>query len=82
MRFRCLPRLQNEEADALASLEFRHFKTASRIDVGLSTLPFLVLNSLFAEGDVYVKELDAQRRQEAARLKGAVNDGLSAGRWK
>ena len=45
LRARWLPRLRNQEADALTNSEFGHFEMANRIDVGLTTLPFVVLSS-------------------------------------
>ena len=70
-----LVRLRNEEADALTNSDFGHFKMASRIGVYLTTLFFVLLNSLFAEGDAYVKELEVLKAQEAARVQGG------GGRW-
>ena len=53
-----IPRLQNEEADALTNSDFRHFDSAKRIPVDLSGLKFNVLNHLFDNGDAYLKELE------------------------
>ena len=52
---RWLPRLQNEEADALTNEEFQHFDKAIRIPVRLEALVFVVLNDLFAAGEKFVK---------------------------
>ena len=52
-----IPRLQNEEADALTYSDFRHFDAAKRIAVDLSDLKFHVLNHVFDNGDNYLKEL-------------------------
>ena len=53
------PRLQNEEADALTSSDFRHFDAAKRIPVDLSDLKFKALNHLFDNGDTDLKELES-----------------------
>ena len=56
-----IPRLQNEEADALTNSDFRHFDAAKRISVDLSDLRFNVLNHLFDYGDAYLKELESRK---------------------
>ena len=58
-----IPRLQNEEADALTNWDFRHFDPAQRVEVDLETLDFLVLKDLFATGDDYLSELDSLKTQ-------------------
>ena len=70
LRARWLPRLQNEEADALTNSDFSHFDPALRIDVDLETLPFVVMPALFAEGDAYVAELSELKAAEAKRIAG------------
>ena len=52
-----IPRLQNEEADALTNRDFRHFDKDRRIEVDLAKLDFVALNDLFAEGEAYIAEL-------------------------
>ena len=69
-----VPRLQNEEADALTNLEFRHFSPENRIHVELETLSFGVLDRLFQVGDDYIEQLaelkrSAERDKKAGRLK-------------
>ena len=70
-----IPRLQNEEADALTNWEFRHFDSAKRIDVDLDKLNFYVLRDLFAAGDSYLSEVERlkalgkQERSTAPALK-------------
>ena len=54
LRAHWLPRLENEEADALTNFEFRHF-------VRLEDLKFVVLNDLFEEGERYITELEKVR---------------------
>ena len=70
MRAHWLPRLENEEADALTNFEFRHFDPARRIEVQLSDLKFAVLDDLFREGERYVAELEkAKTVKKAAKAK-------------
>ena len=64
LQARWIPRLQNEEADALTNGDFRHFDKNRRIPVTLEGLNFRVLNSLFQEGDEYVAELEALKQAE------------------
>ena len=52
---------------------------SNRINVDLAMLPFVVLNSLFAGGDAYVKELEGLKTQEAARVKGGGERWLKRG---
>ena len=66
-----LPRLQNEEADALTNSDFRHFDEAKRIHVDLDKLGFALLNDLFAVGDAYVAELSDLKAKEKARKDAA-----------
>ena len=67
LRANWLPRLQNEEADALTNSDFRHFDEAKRIEVDLDKLGFVLMNDFFAVGDAYVEELAALKIQEKAR---------------
>ena len=64
LRARWIPRLENEEADALTNGDFHHFRTESRIPVELEKLDFMVLNEFFAEGEDYVRELEGLRGAE------------------
>ena len=81
LRARWLPRLQNEEADALTNSDFRHFSPEKRIPVDVDQLGFKVLPMLFETGKLYVKELEATRKAikekaEEDRRKGvARKDG-------
>ena len=61
LRASWIPRLQNEEADALTSWDFRHFDPKLRIDVNLEELRFSIVNELFDAGDSYLSELDDLR---------------------
>ena len=64
MRANWIPRLQNEEADALTNSDFRHFDAAKRVQVDLEELPFKILNDLFTEGEAYVAELEELKKRE------------------
>ena len=67
---RWIPRLQNEEADALTNGDFRHFDVALRVPVPLEDLDFRVMNEFFAEGDAYQVELEEHKAvQQAAKVK-------------
>ena len=61
-----IPRLQNEEADALTNWEFRHFDPEKRIEVDLDKLDFHVLRDLFLAGDDYLSELERLKAQGKA----------------
>ena len=67
MHARWIPRLQNEEADALTNGDFQHFDPKLRIPVSLDQLPFRVLNELFEEGETYVSELERLKVAEKAK---------------
>ena len=64
---RWIPRLQNEEADALTNGEFGHFDPAKRIPVNLDDLGFHVLNELFEEGEAYIADLEQLKKDEKAK---------------
>ena len=71
VRGRRLPRLQNEEADALSNFEFDSFDERLRIrieedDMGRLKLPFLLLNDLFDAGDAYNSDLATVKEKERA----------------
>ena len=61
-----IPRLQNEEADALTNWDFRHFDMKRRIDVDLSALKFNIMDDLFEAGEAYLKELEVLRSKSKA----------------
>ena len=67
-----IPRLQNEEADALTNGDFRHFEPSRRIEVDLAKLDFIALEGLFAEGEAYITELAEVK--EKAKLAASVGD--------
>jgi hypothetical protein len=75
LRARWLPRLQNEEADALTNFDYRHFSKDKRIPVDLEKIGFKVLPMLFEAGEAYVKELEEARKSEKARSRLAVEEG-------
>ena len=69
LRAHWLPRDENEEADALTNIDFRHFDPNRRIPVDLASIEFGVLNQLFEAGEAYTKELEAAREKaKAAKL--------------
>ena len=74
LRASWLPRLQNEEADALTNLDFRHFDPNKRIQVDLAKLKFGVLPALFEEGEDYVAKLD-RLKLEAKGAKRPIEAG-------
>ena len=76
LRAHWLPRLENEEADALTNFDYRHFNAKHRIEVKLEDLKFKVLNELFQEGEDYVAALEkAKAQQKEAKASGAVQVG-------
>ena len=48
LRAHWLPRLENEEADALTNMDFRHFSPGKRIPVCLETIKSRVLSDQWA----------------------------------
>ena len=78
LRAKWLPRLENEEADALTNLDFRHFDEARMVPVDLNDMKFGVLNDLFGAGDAYMTELEAARSKaklQAEKDKAEVGKG-------
>lgn len=57
LRANWLPRLQNEEADALTNCDFGHFSADKRVQVDLEKMELVVLDDLFVAGEDYVTEL-------------------------
>ena len=80
MRARWIPRLQNEEADALTNGDYRHFDDKLRIPVDLEALPFKVLNDMFAVGEEYVQDLEAMNGK--GTIKTWTSSGLAVGKTK
>ena len=74
LRANLLPRLQNEEADALTNSDFRHFKAESRVEGELQSLLFTILNHLFSVGDAYIEELNAEKSREKARKLAKISE--------
>ena len=64
LRATWLPRLQNEEADALTNADYRHFSAERRIPVSLDKLKFGVLNELMEAGVTYHDEVSALRERQ------------------
>ena len=69
LRARWIPRLQNEEADALSNFVFDGFDDSRRIDVDLHNLDFILMNDLFREGDEYISDLAKIKESEQARVR-------------
>ena len=79
LRAKWLPRLQNEEADALTNLDFRHFDPSKRIPVEIEDLKFGVLNALFEEGEAYVSELEKARETQKSQAAKPATSARSVG---
>ena len=67
LRAEWVPRLQNEEADALTNGEYHAFSKRNRIPVDLEKLHFGVLTELLASGEAYFKEVEEAKRQARER---------------
>ena len=72
LRAEWVPRLQNEEADALTNGDFRHFTASNRIQVDFGKLKFGVLDALLKEGLDYYDEVEARK---AAHKKAKAVEG-------
>ena len=71
LRAEWVPRLQNEEADALTNGEYHAFDPDRRVEVRLEDLNFGVLNELLATGESYVEEVEkAKAEARADRAQG------------
>ena len=72
LRARWLPRLENEEADALTNADFHHFDPKKRVEVTLDGLGFKVLPLLFQVGEDYVAELERSKlKAKSQKAEGA-----------
>ena len=58
LRARWLPRLQNDKADQLTNMDFRHFGPKERIPVSLERRGFQVLPELFEAREKYLETLN------------------------
>ena len=67
MRADWVPRLQNEEADALSNSDCRHFSEENRVHVDLARLDFGVLPQLLKLGEDYAEQV--ARARESDRLR-------------
>ena len=81
LRASWIPRLQNEEADALTNEDFRHFDPARRVEVSLESLDFGVLGPLMEQGQALYDEVEELRGTERAR-KALVGSGALLRRKK
>ena len=61
MALRWIPRLQNEEADALTNGVFSEFSADRRIVVSINDLPFKVLGSMMTQVSTLMTEIDVLR---------------------
>ena len=61
--------MQNQEADDLTNMEFRHFDPTKRIEVDINKLGFDLMESLFKVGDSYLAELEQVRSTEKLKLE-------------
>ena len=59
LRAKRLPCLENEEADASTSMDFKHFDPSERIWVDLNDMKFGILHDLVKFGEDYLAELEA-----------------------
>ena len=77
LRAQWVPRLENEEADALTNSDFPHFLPERRIEVDLETLPFGFFPRLLECGEGFVAELEAinlaKVSDTTARPRGAAS---------
>ena len=82
LRAHWLPRLENEEADALTNFDFRHFDLANRIDVDLNRLEFGVMDSFFQVGEDYIANLEVEKHKKKSQPAIAVKKkkGLAGNR--
>ena len=67
MRAEWVPRLQNEEADALSNSDSRHFREENRVRVDLATLDFGVLPQLLKLGEDYAEQVARARESDRQR---------------
>ena len=58
MSLRWIPRLQNEEADALTNGVFTSFDMRHRIVASVSEMPFKVMGSLMSQVSVLMSEIN------------------------
>ena len=76
LRAHWLPRLENEEADALTNYEYHHFSAKNRIKVNLDELKFGVFRGLFESGEAYYSDLNDKRaKAKEDRLAGKEPEG-------
>ncbi len=75
-RLRWIPRLENEEADALTNEEFGASDIARRIEVVVTDLPFLVLPSLLQERKAFGGQFEELRAGKKARARSPAREPL------
>ena len=74
LRARWLPRLQNDEADQLTDMDFRHFDPKKRIPVSLECPGFQILPELFEAGGKYPETLNRLKSDSKESEKSEGND--------
>ena len=79
LRAKWPPRLENEEADALTNMDFRHFDAAKRVHVELDSIGFRILPRLFEHGESYLAEVEAARAKAKDLKEKRKSEGLLAG---
>ena len=83
LRAHWLPRLENEEADALTNFDYRHFRKENRIAVEIGNMGFEVMDKLFKLGEEYLTKLEAEktrRKQEGGQAGKKKKKGLIGNR--
>ena len=75
MRAEWVPRMQNQEADALTNSEFAAFDPSLRIPVDLNKLDFKVMHRLLEKGEAYFEELQAAKERQKAEAARGVPPG-------
>ena len=73
-----VPRLQNEEADALTNGDTRHFSENLEVKVDLEKLKLGVLDRLLQVGEAYFLEVEAARSKE--KIRKAQDPGGDSGK--
>ena len=77
-----IPRLENEEADALTNWEFHHINPANRVEVDLDKLSFKVMNILLEAGEDYVTEVNALKAKDRLRREAEKGQGVKSRKAK
>ena len=76
-----LPRLQNEEADALTHGVFEGFDPARRVPVDMENISFLILPRLLADGEAFMRSRKLAAEKKALETA-TVENGTAKRRKK